>query len=129
MKVKCPRCGEVGYLTVQTNFGREYLYVVHVHGKRRRKCYIGPAEGYKYVEKLTGIGLTNILDPDRYVRYITLSLRNFVGEHLGTEYMKEKEDGKKRKEMLIKKLLNIRDEIDKLISELGGKALIKEKGG
>jgi len=55
--------------------------------KRRRHCYLGPKDGYKYVSRLhdrEGLVLRNILDEDRALDYL---------ERL-VEYIEEKaEDG------------------------------------
>jgi hypothetical protein len=72
-RVVCPRCGRVGYLTLScTRRGdREYCYWRFEHfevvGGRRKKvtCYLGPVDRpYIYVEKVHGLGLTNILHQD-----------------------------------------------------------------
>ncbi|MFP3138122.1 MAG: hypothetical protein RXS42_07885 [Nitrososphaeria archaeon] len=49
----CPRCGErYTSLDIHRDKGREYLYAIHIvrrNGVRtRRKCYLGPLEGYRY---------------------------------------------------------------------------------
>jgi hypothetical protein len=69
-RVVCPRCGELGYLEKYTVAGRTYLRVVHGRGKNRRRCYVGPAEGYEHAEAQLGLGLTNRID----VRYEEVAL-------------------------------------------------------
>jgi hypothetical protein len=75
MKIdSCPRCGRPGYLEemcVKSTSGRDLCYyrVVHYYkenGKRRKKvCYLGPVAGvYSYVERVHGLGLTNVLKQD-----------------------------------------------------------------
>jgi hypothetical protein len=61
-KVICPRCGEEGYLTAVTVKGKKYLYVLHKADGKMVKHYVGPAEGYVAVNKLYGLGISNLLD-------------------------------------------------------------------
>ena len=54
MKGICPRCHKpFSYIETRKTEHNEYRYAVHVKrkgGKRRiKKCYLGPADGYKYV--------------------------------------------------------------------------------
>ncbi|MEM2863361.1 MAG: hypothetical protein QXW20_07625 [Ignisphaera sp.] len=68
----CPRCGLMGTRSVEKRNGRFYVYYVHYVGKsgKLRKCYIGPVEGYRYVEKLHSLALDNLEDVD----YIAVAL-------------------------------------------------------
>jgi len=72
----CPRCGQPYSFIEEINVsGRLYLYAVHyvkdASGKRRRKrCYLGPKEGYRYVSKTHGLAFYGLDRKDRYVRYL-----------------------------------------------------------
>jgi hypothetical protein len=61
-KIICPRCGEEGYITAVTVKGKRYLYVMHKEDKKLVKHYIGPESGYTAVNKLYGLGISNLLD-------------------------------------------------------------------
>jgi hypothetical protein len=61
-KIICPRCGEEGYLTSVTVKGKKYLYVLHKADGKMIKHYIGPESGYTAVNKLYGLGISNLLD-------------------------------------------------------------------
>ena len=75
----CPRCGELGYLEKYSVAGRTYLRVVHGRGKQRRRCYVGPAEGYEHAEVHLALGLTNRLDV-RYEEVAVSALEHFLLE-------------------------------------------------
>jgi hypothetical protein len=85
----CPRCGSVidwierhrvktGYNTYRT-----YIIAVHLYKdrKKRRKCYLGPEEGYSlaaitHVEHLGGLeGLVDVWDRNKY--YLENLLESF----------------------------------------------------
>jgi len=61
-KIVCPRCGEEGYLTAVVVKGKRYLYVLHKSDGKMVKHYIGPERGYTAVNKLYGLGISNLLD-------------------------------------------------------------------
>jgi len=61
-KIICPRCGEEGYLTAVVVKGKRYLYVLHKSDGKMVKHYIGPESGYTAVNKLYGLGISNLLD-------------------------------------------------------------------
>ena len=61
-KIVCPRCGEEGYLTAVVVKGKRYLYVLHKSDGKMIKHYIGPESGYTAVNKLYGLGISNLLD-------------------------------------------------------------------
>jgi hypothetical protein len=77
--VICPRCGEQGYLEKYTVAGRSYIRVVHGRGKSRKRCYVGPAEGYEHDEPHLSLGLTNKLDI-RYDAVAVSALEHFLSE-------------------------------------------------
>ncbi|MEM1698204.1 MAG: hypothetical protein QXG48_06065 [Thermofilaceae archaeon] len=69
MSVKCPRCGAEGALYRQRIGNREYVYVRHRKGKSEKKCYLGPANEYVFVQRVYSdaflpLGLKNIADVD-----------------------------------------------------------------
>jgi hypothetical protein len=119
MKVTCPRCGMEGNLEeicVKSTSGRELCYyrVVHYYklGNKRRKktCYLGPVTGeYEYVEKVHGLGLTNILnqDPSRIVY-------NAVSRLIDQARM-VKEDNKRE---ILERARRLRETIMQLLPEL-----------
>lgn len=67
--VKCPRCGAEGSLTRQRVGRREYIYIRHRRGSIDKKCYLGPADEYIFVQRIyseayTPLGLKNVIDVD-----------------------------------------------------------------
>jgi len=72
----CPRCNQLGSRFVRVINGRRYLYFRHYdsESKRVRQCYIGPIDGYEYVEKLHSLRLTNVLDQN----YIDIAILSIV---------------------------------------------------
>ena len=64
----CPRCGLLGYRSVERRHSRYYVYFIHVDPdtKKMRKCYVGPADGYDYVERMHSLNLDNLDDVDYY---------------------------------------------------------------
>lgn len=136
MKIdSCPRCGRPGYLEemcVKSTSGRELCYyrVVHYYkenGKRRKKvCYLGPVAGaYSYVERVHGLGLTNVLKQN------PLSIiNNTVSKVIELAYTagsskREEVLGKVRElrmllEHLTKRLAQVEDD---LVSQLEGKQI------
>jgi hypothetical protein len=75
-KKVCPKCGEpYSYVEEIDIGGRLYLYAVHYvkdeSGKRRKKrCYLGPKDGYEYVSKTHEITFYGLDRQDRYIRYL-----------------------------------------------------------
>ncbi|MCD6244721.1 MAG: hypothetical protein J7J65_05770 [Candidatus Korarchaeota archaeon] len=60
-KVRCPRCGEEGWLIKKKLKGKWYLYVDHYEGKGRHKVhYLGSASKYPELAQLVGIELEAI---------------------------------------------------------------------
>ena len=90
VKEVCPRCGSVidwkERVKVRTsrNTYRYYLIAVHVDRdtKKRRKCYLGPVEGYvagavTHKEHLGGLeGLDQVWDRNKY--YLENLLESFL---------------------------------------------------
>ena len=69
----CPRCGDIGYLSRQTRNGHTYYYCRHVQvmqkTRKERKCYLG-ADKYEYVELVNRMGLSGMLDSERFRKYL-----------------------------------------------------------
>jgi hypothetical protein len=80
-KKVCPKCGETySYIEEIDIGGRSYLYAVHYvkdeSGKRRKKrCYLGPKDGYEYVSKTHDITFYGLDRQDRYIIYLEEILR------------------------------------------------------
>jgi len=86
----CPRCGSVidwiERHRVKTGYNTYRTYIVAVHfdrdTKKRRKCYLGPEEGYSlaaitHVEHLGGLeGLVDVWDRNKY--YLENLLESFT---------------------------------------------------
>ncbi|MEM0467931.1 MAG: hypothetical protein QXT27_01870 [Pyrobaculum sp.] len=95
--LKCPRCGEYGYRYIESRGNRLYIYYRH---PGRRNCYIGPLEGYEYVERLHQLSLSNLEELDyvalagRIVGYMSMrgqydemiELAESIYRHLPPEY-------------------------------------------
>ncbi|MEM4976514.1 MAG: hypothetical protein QXT64_04235 [Desulfurococcaceae archaeon] len=62
----CPRCGALGYRSVERRGGRYYVYYIHYDpvSKSRRRCYIGPVEGYNHAEHIHMLDLDNLESVD-----------------------------------------------------------------
>jgi DNA adenine methylase len=62
MKVVCPRCGAVGYLTRVRIRGRHYVRVQHAEGGRRWTCYLGRdvSDLREALERALGPGSANV---------------------------------------------------------------------
>ncbi len=58
-KIVCPKCGSPGSLIAYTSGGRTYYKVYH---SKKQIHYIGPAEGYIYVNLIQDLNLSNPLD-------------------------------------------------------------------
>ena len=74
----CPRCGRpISSIIVREIYGRRYIYAVHYveeGGKKKKKqCYLGPADKYVYVTKLhedVGLELWGAWKVDRVIDYL-----------------------------------------------------------
>jgi hypothetical protein len=72
----CPRCGESYSYVEKIDIGeRSYLYAVHYYvdendRRRKRRCYLGPVDGYEYVSKTHEIIFYGLDRQDRYIRYL-----------------------------------------------------------
>jgi len=145
MKIdSCPRCGRPGYLEemcVKSTSGRELCYyrVVHYYkenGKRRKKvCYLGPVAGaYSYVERVHGLGLTNVLkqDPRQIIsNTITklIELAYTVGPSKREEVLGKVRELRTLLEHLAKRLAQVEEDLmGKLNYELEGKPIDSAQG-
>jgi len=89
MVIMCPRCGKVvSWIQRAKVGGRVYLYAVHEErsgGKRRRRrCYLGPSDGYEYVSRLhnefdslRGLGTSPDYVHERNLQYLSDLLQWF----------------------------------------------------
>jgi hypothetical protein len=82
----CPKCGQpYSYIEEIDIGGRLYLYAVHYvkdeSGKRKKKrCYLGPKDGYEYVSKTHEIIFYGLDRQDRYIRYLEEILDLFTSD-------------------------------------------------
>jgi hypothetical protein len=82
----CPKCGQpYSYIEEIDIGGRLYLYAVHYvkdeSGKRKKKrCYLGPKDGYEYVSKTHDIIFYGLDREDRYMTYLEEILDLFTSE-------------------------------------------------
>ncbi|MEM1606443.1 MAG: putative integrase [Fervidicoccaceae archaeon] len=79
----CPRCGGVGYRSVEKRGGRYYVYYIHRDNAsgRVRKCYVGPVVEYDHAEKLHTLGLSNIEKID-YIAVARRAVELYVSRSL-----------------------------------------------
>ena len=74
----CPRCGlKIDRVLTRKIGNRYYVYAVHYveeGGKKKKKqCYLGPADHYKYVSRLhedVGLLLVGAWKTDRVIDYL-----------------------------------------------------------
>ncbi|MEM4535545.1 MAG: putative integrase [Nanopusillaceae archaeon] len=97
----CPRCGGVGYRSVEKRAGRYYVYYIHRDPKtgRVRKCYVGPTVVYDYVEKLHALGLSNIEEVD-YVAVARRAVELYVDRALKGKDSERKQVAEKLEELI-----------------------------
>jgi len=109
----CPRCGESYSYVEKISIGeRSYLYAVHYYvdenGRRRkRRCYLGPVDGYEYVSKTHEIIFYGLDKQDRYIRYLEEITDLFnVNEPISTdpEEFKKEFENIMRTRSLVKKI-------------------------
>ena len=124
----CPRCGQpYSYVEEIDIGGRSYLYAVHYikdeSGKRRKKrCYLGPKEGYEYVSKTHDITFYGLDREDRYIKYLEEILDLFTSdEPVSTdpdEFRKDFENTMKMKS-LVKRINNeVEERLEKIIQTM-----------
>jgi hypothetical protein len=124
-KKVCPKCGEpYSYIEEIDIGGRTYLYAVHYvkdeSGKRKKKrCYLGPKEGYEYVSKTHDIIFYGLDREDRYIKYLEEILDLFTSdEPISTDPEDFKKDFENiiRMRSLLKKINNeVEERLEKII--------------
>jgi len=123
----CPRCGQSYRWIYQEKIaGRTYLYAVHeeiVEGKKkRRKCYLGPADSYEYVSKTHDLSFYGMTKEDRYITYLE-EILNLLGseESISTDPEEFKRDFENviRIRSLLKKINNeVEERLEKIIQTM-----------
>jgi len=123
----CPRCGKpFRWIYQEKIYGRIYLYAVHeeVEGdkKKRRKCYLGPADSYEYVSKTHDLSFYGMTKEDRYITYLE-EIFNLLGseESISTDPEEFKRDFENviRIRSLIKKINNeVEERLEKIIQTM-----------
>ncbi|CAH04240.1 hypothetical protein STSV1pORF57 [Sulfolobus virus STSV1] len=107
MRVICRACGEPGTLYIKKVGERKYKYVKHY---KKKSCYLGPVEGYEYVNgNYEKIGLN--LDLRGVDEFDPISSMLRLLDSLEEKY-------KTTKDLKLKADLRmIRDRIDKILEE------------
>ena len=109
----CPRCGNsFSYIEEVDRGGRSYLYAVHYvkdeSGKRKkRRCYLGPKDGYEYVSKTHDIIFYGLDREDRYIKYLNEIIDLFdVDQPVSTDFERFRRDFENtmRMRFLVKKI-------------------------
>ena len=123
----CPRCGKpFRWIYQEKIYGRIYLYAVHeeVEGdkKKRRKCYLGPADSYEYVSKTHDLSFYGMTKEDRYITYLE-EIFNLLGseESISTdpeEFKRDFENIMKIKSLLKKINNEVDDRLRKIIETM-----------
>ena len=101
-KVTCPRCGLLGYRVIKERSSRKYVYVAHVSGEKMKWCYVGPLDGYSYVERLHSLDLTNVASQD----YLE------IASNAVQRYLEKSRSDESRTRALTKLLELIEDELE-----------------
>ncbi|MEM4554190.1 MAG: putative integrase [Ignisphaera sp.] len=98
----CPRCGSLGYRSVEKRAGRYYVYYIHRDNAsgRVRKCYVGPIEGYNHVEKIHSLNLDNLEDVD-YIEVARRAIEFYVDRALKRKNREEEQYAVRELEKLI----------------------------
>jgi hypothetical protein len=123
----CPRCGEpYRWIYQETIHGRTYLYAVHEiveeGKKKRKKCYLGPADSYKYVSATHDLVFYGPTRDDRYIKYLEEILDLFASEEpVSTDPEEFKRDFENVIKMrsLVKRINNeVEDRLRKIIETM-----------
>jgi hypothetical protein len=123
----CPRCGQpFRWIYQEAIHGRTYLYAVHeeiVEGKKkRRKCYLGPADSYAYVSMMHDLDFYGLIRDDRYIKYLEEILDLFASEEsISTdpeEFKRDFENIMKIKSLLKKINNEVEDRLRKFIETM-----------
>ncbi|MEM4952206.1 MAG: hypothetical protein QXV81_08100 [Ignisphaera sp.] len=110
----CPRCGLLGYRSVERRHNRYYIYFIHIDTstKKIRKCYIGPADGYDYVERIHALNLDNLDN----INYYDVALNALIKYILKAE--KEIEERQHLREEHLRKIRHLMEILEKAIERL-----------
>jgi hypothetical protein len=123
----CPRCGQpFRWIYQEAIHGRTYLYAVHeeVEGnkKKRRKCYLGPADSYAYVSMMHDLDFYGLIKEDRYIRYLEEILDLFTSDEpvsIDPEEFKRDFENTMKIKSLLKKINNeVEDRLRKIIETM-----------
>jgi len=78
-KIKCPRCGNYGYLSIEPrgNPSNYYIYIKHKDVGKQYKCYLGAVK-YIYVNKFNEEKLRSALTAERHIDYAVEALKNVI---------------------------------------------------
>ena len=102
------------------------MYAVHeeiVEGKKkRRKCYLGPADSYAYVSMMHDLDFYGLIKEDRYITYLEEILSLFASEEpvsIDPEEFKRDFENIMKMRSLVKKISNkIDDRLRKIIETM-----------
>jgi len=109
----CPRCGNsFSYIEEVDRGGRSYLYAVHYvkdesSKRKKRRCYLGPKDGYEYVSKTHDIIFYGLDREDRYIKYLNEIIDLFdVDQPVSTDFERFRRDFENtmRMRFLVKKI-------------------------
>jgi len=130
----CPRCGKpfrwIYQETIgrrgENDHGRTYLYAVHeeiIEGKKkRRKCYLGPADSYKYVSATHDLEFYGLIREDRYIKYLEEILDLFASEEPVSidpeEFKRDFENTMKIRSLLKKISDEVEEHLEKIIQTM-----------
>jgi len=88
--MRCPRCGQEGYISVESRgrWGKKYVYMEHtvtINGRRiTKKCYLGPLDSYEYVARFQSMPLYGLAREGREEEYL-MALLAAIEERLGDD--------------------------------------------
>jgi saccharopine dehydrogenase-like NADP-dependent oxidoreductase len=124
----CPRCGQpFRWIYSETIYGRAYLYAVHEYvdengRKKRRKCYLGPADSYEYVSKTHDLEFYGMTKDDRYIRYLEEIIDLFDVDKpvsIDPEDFKKNYENIMRMRSLVKRINNeVEERLEKIIQTM-----------
>lgn len=91
----CPRCGiSYSYIERKKVGSRVYIYAVHYtrvgRVRRVRRCYLGPADRYIYVERIHMLFVLTNLAAQNYIQLAASAIRRTI-EALGRSELNVKE--------------------------------------
>ncbi|MEM4976044.1 MAG: hypothetical protein QXT64_01825 [Desulfurococcaceae archaeon] len=115
----CPRCGATGYRSVEKRGNRKYIYYIHKFGEKRRKCYIGPIDGYNHAEKLHSLDLDNLESVD-YIEVASNAIHGFARKFSLLKTFDERRAELARFGLLVEKVLRFYSMLEKELELEGG---------